>query len=725
VNGWAHVAVAYLRGPWPGYAHVNYTDYNDLGEVTGTSFEAGAGLNAEVVNSSYSDYGALKSIVAPDDRVGVPDRTLALASYNAANQPIGLLSTNGTYALDRNFTWEQDTGRLSTLLGTNNRADPNTANFLRLAYTYDKLGNPQRIAGSVQAGAGEPGYNAAWCYNYDGLNRLVYARTGTADPNQAAECGVDTNRAGVTGANYALSYSYTQDRLTGVTSTMGADGQATYAYGAGEPHQTTAIAVSSGQTGGDPALPTAGDLTYDSDGRIHTFARSSTDKTTYGYDGLGNLTTSASSSVTGLDTTNAYSPDGIRVARQVKDPVSGTTTTVLYLGETQITTTISTTAPPSTTWARNFTTPHGTPVATHTSDGWVWLMSDAQGSVRFARDAVDGVNHWYNYYPFGDPTPSSDAVAPAVSDPDAGFPAGHGYLDKTQDPDGTVRLDHRSYDAGLNILTTPDPLLSPGDPQSYNPYAYSGNNPITLSDPTGLSVKCDRTTGGCGDPGVPIIPVTAHEEGVEYVDGDGNGDDSNPNSVTHDVTTLVTDIWQTREYIEHHPIKTAIAVGEGTWDDAVSCFGHGSVGACISTVLLFADGAGAALKAIKYARLAHKLAEIAEATETVSATAKVGWSTGDDIYSLTKAGNKPAWSTVRARFWKNEAASPKYGSWSDDQLARMRTGRAPQRYNPDKGGIESMDLSHEPIPYRDGGTLVIPRWPQDHAAIDPYRYPGY
>jgi len=213
--------------------------------------------------------------------------------------------------------------------------------------------------------------------------------------------------------------------------------------------------------------------------------------TTYGYDGQGNLTTSDSSSATGLDTTNAYSPDGIRVARQVADPVSGTTTTVLYLGETQITTTISTTAPASTTWARNFTTPHGTPVATHTSDGWVWLMSDAQGSVRFARDALDGVNHWYNYYPFGDPTPSSDAIAPAVSDPDAGFPAGHGYLDKTQDPDGTVRLDHRSYDAGLNILTTPDPLLSPGDPQSLNPYAYSGNNPLRFADPSGLG-RCDN-----------------------------------------------------------------------------------------------------------------------------------------------------------------------------------------------------------------------------------------
>jgi RHS repeat-associated protein len=108
-----------------------------------------------------------------------------------------------------------------------------------------------------------------------------------------------------------------------------------------------------------------------------------------------------------------------------------------------------------------------------------------------------------------------------------------------------------------------------------------------------------------------------------------------------------------------------------------------------------------------------------------SSTAKVGWGVGDDIHSLTKAGNSPSWSTVRSRFWKNEAANPQYGSWSDEQLARMSTGRAPQRFNPDKGGVESMELGHEPIPFRDGGTSVLPRWPQDHAAVDPFRRPGY
>lgn len=99
---------------------------------------------------------------------------------------------------------------------------------------------------------------------------------------------------------------------------------------------------------------------------------------------------------------------------------------------------------------------------------------------------------------------------------------------------------------------------------------------------------------------------------------------------------------------------------------------------------------------------------------------------GDDIYSLTKAGNAPSWSTVRARYWKNAADDPKVAAqWSEANLARMQRGLAPQRYNQAKGGMESMELSHEPIPFQEGGTNLVPRWPQDHALVDPFRFPGY
>jgi filamentous hemagglutinin len=102
------------------------------------------------------------------------------------------------------------------------------------------------------------------------------------------------------------------------------------------------------------------------------------------------------------------------------------------------------------------------------------------------------------------------------------------------------------------------------------------------------------------------------------------------------------------------------------------------------------------------------------------------WRVGGDIYAPTARGTAPSWSTVRSRFWRNEAAAEgaaeRYGA---ENLERMSRGRAPQRFNPDKGGMESMELSHEPVPAREGGRDFVPRWPQDHAAVDPHRRPGY
>ena len=103
-----------------------------------------------------------------------------------------------------------------------------------------------------------------------------------------------------------------------------------------------------------------------------------------------------------------------------------------------------------------------------------------------------------------------------------------------------------------------------------------------------------------------------------------------------------------------------------------------------------------------------------------------GWKVGDDVYDLTAKGNEPSWNTVRQRYWKNEATDPAVGEiYGAENIDRMKKGYAPQRYNPDKGGMESMELSHEPIPRRDGGKDFVPRWPQDHAEVDPYRHPGY
>lgn len=52
----------------------------------------------------------------------------------------------------------------------------------------------------------------------------------------------------------------------------------------------------------------------------------------------------------------------------------------------------------------------------------------------------------------------------------------------------------------------------------------------------------------------------------------------------------------------------------------------------------------------------------------------------------------------------------------------MKKGLAPQRFNPNTGKIESMELHHTPIPQRNGGLFdFIKVWPDEHKAIDIFR----
>ena len=77
--------------------------------------------------------------------------------------------------------------------------------------------------------------------------------------------------------------------------------------------------------------------------------------------------------------------------------------------------------------------------------------------------------------------------------------------------------------------------------------------------------------------------------------------------------------------------------------------------------------------------------------------------------------------TERRAEWKRLVEDPNSGL-TEEQRAQIKARgyRGPQRT--DKyGETETMELSHEPVPRRDGGTKVVPLWPDEHAARDRYR----
>lgn len=65
---------------------------------------------------------------------------------------------------------------------------------------------------------------------------------------------------------------------------------------------------------------------------------------------------------------------------------------------------------------------------------------------------------------------------------------------------GLDNFEKRYYGSSLGRFMSPDPLGGhQGDPQTLNRYAYVRNNPLNLTDPTGLdfNLTCRRDDGTC------------------------------------------------------------------------------------------------------------------------------------------------------------------------------------------------------------------------------------
>nr|WP_203950649.1 DNRLRE domain-containing protein [Microbispora rosea] len=434
------------------------TTYTTTGKVATSTMPAAGGLPAETVTSTYTDLDLPSRMTSG---LGGGFTYVDSTTYSS----VGRLTDRAYGAggkIKRHLDWDPNTGWIKNVT-TTTKADtsgPVTAQDDR--YEYDLSGEITKILDAAAASGGSPGQSE--CFTYDGLRRLSQAWTTTA-----STCGTSTASADNQGIDpYAQSFAY--DGVGNLTS-LTSNGQAAiydYPQPGADTVRPNAVTSISRPTGTDT-------YAYDDAGQL--ISRTVGGKAgTFTWNELGQL---EKATIDGQDTTMVYDADGERLIR--RDPGGKAT---LYLGSMEIEVNGDTI-----TGKRYYTTPDGATVAMRTGgDGVTWLMSGLHGSTQLAVDDTTGKVSRERYLPFGQ----------RRGDDDLPF-TDHGFLGKIEDDStGLTYLSARYYDPTIANFITTDPLLDLRKPQWANPYAYSGNNPIGLSDPTGLAARDGHPSSGPG-----------------------------------------------------------------------------------------------------------------------------------------------------------------------------------------------------------------------------------
>ena len=440
--------------------------YAPDGQQTSYTDSAAGGLPAETVTTGYDTAGN------PDSLTGTTSAsTTSYAgslSYTNLGQPLQYQLGTSAQPIWITNSYDPQTSRLTE---QNTQAGTAKTSVDDLHYAYDHVGN---ITSEADTPSGVSGATDVQCFQYDYLGRLTQAwaqgSTGcAAAPSASAEGG---------SAPYWNTYAYTTTgNLTGITATTPAGAvtttAATYpAPGAAQPHAITTAKVTA------PAGTTSTGYAYDGAGNL-TGVTGPAQSQALTWNDAGQLTQDAVTPAGGTATDTTYTYDAAGTLLLTADP--GTTT--LYLPDEEL----SLSAGTGTVTGTRYYTLGGTPVAARTGAASVaYLAGNQQATSSVAIDSatLDITRRYYD--PYGNPR---GTTPPA-------FPAGQkGFVGGTSDTATTLtNLGARQYQPATGSFISPDPLLSPYDPQDLNPYSYAKGNPSTLSDPTG---QCTPGQGGC------------------------------------------------------------------------------------------------------------------------------------------------------------------------------------------------------------------------------------
>ncbi|MFJ8080127.1 RHS repeat-associated core domain-containing protein [Streptomyces sp. NPDC096205] len=446
--------------------------YKPSGLVSGVSYSAAGALPAGSYGYSYD------SALRPVSILG--DGFQADTTYSHTGKP--LQYEYGSTAAGAKKTWVTNTYEWGTQRLATSRVDRQDIAGVDRATTfgYDQVGSIRSIADVSRDGTDTQ------CFTYDYLRRMTEAWTEgdtacSAAPAQSVVGGV---------APYWHSYTYdeTGNRKTETLHNGGGDTTRSYVHppaGGPQPHTLTEV----NEAG--PSGTSKTSYIYDKTG--NTTDRMIGDTTqTLEWDAEGHVT-KVTQPVEGKPaevTEYVYDADGSRLIAR------GPNETTLYLGNTEIVLPKDAT----TTKATRYIDLGSGNQAVQANDGSISItVADHLGTGQLQIKTADLGLSQRRTLPFGGNRGTATGTWTGTK----------GYVGGTDDTEttGLTHLGAREYDSATGRFISVDPIMDLSDPQQINGYAYSNNNPVTFSDPTGLILACgSKGNGDCPNDG-PTGPV--------------------------------------------------------------------------------------------------------------------------------------------------------------------------------------------------------------------------
>jgi RHS repeat-associated protein len=291
-----------------------------------------------------------------------------------------------------------------------------------------------------------PAILARFTYTHSSLGQVT-ADISAGNPPQAYAYTSAGQLASAGGGQYQYDQDGNLTRLPGGTS---------LSYNAAD-QLLTLTRPAAGSAAQPPAGPATTSYGYDRNGNRTSITPPGQPAITLSYNQAGQLT------AYGTTATYAYDGDGLRISKTV----NGATTAFAWDQSGSLPALITAGAD---AWIDG---PRNQPVEQVNHGTVTYLLADQQGSIRLLASAAGKITGTYTYNPYGTVTSQTGPASTPIQ-----------YNGQYTDAEtGYQYLQARYYDPATGQFLSIDPAVS----RTWQAYAYTSGNPLSASDPTGLS----------------------------------------------------------------------------------------------------------------------------------------------------------------------------------------------------------------------------------------------